>query len=128
MALLSTPKKGRGGRAALKSFGNHPVTGDDIQLFNGPYGLYVKAGKTNASLPEGETAESFTLEKALEVLNAKMGPLLKKAAKKAKGGASKVAKAATKVVKAAAKTASAGSNVDKPQAKSAAPTTKLRKK
>ncbi len=73
MALLSTPKKGRGGRGApLKILGQHPVTEDEIQLLNGPYGLYVKAGKVNASLAEGETADSMTMEKALELLNVKM--------------------------------------------------------
>ncbi len=91
MALLSTPKKGRGGRGApLKILGKHPVTEDEIQLLNGPYGLYVKAGKTNASLAEGETAETVTLEKALDVLNVKMDLQPKKKAKKPK----KVAKAA----------------------------------
>lgn len=92
MALLSTPKKGRGGRAApLKILGQHPVTEDEIQLLNGPYGLYVKAGKTNASLPEGETAETLTLEKSLELLNAKMDL---KPAKKKKGAAKSPKKAA----------------------------------
>ncbi|MFY7695468.1 MAG: topoisomerase C-terminal repeat-containing protein, partial [Cyanobium sp.] len=42
-----------------------------IQLFDGPYGLYVKQGKVNASLPEGTTAESLTLEQAIELLAAK---------------------------------------------------------
>jgi DNA topoisomerase I len=85
MALLATPKKGRGGRAApLKILGKHPVTEDEIQLLNGPYGLYVKAGKTNSSLPEGETADSLTLEKALELLNVKMDLKPKKKAAKSK--------------------------------------------
>lgn len=81
MALLSTPKKGRGGRTALKEYGPHPDTGDAIQLFNGPYGLYVKCGKVNASLPEGETAESFTLQKAVEALEPKIGKSGKKSKK-----------------------------------------------
>jgi DNA topoisomerase-1 len=42
-----------------------------IQLFDGPYGLYVKQGKVNASLPEGTTADTITLEQAVELLAAK---------------------------------------------------------
>ncbi len=90
MALLSTPKKGRGGRTALKSFGPHPVSGDEMQLFNGPYGLYVKCGKVNASLPEGETIESFTSKKAIEALQAKMGATQKKKVAKKPTAAQKV--------------------------------------
>ena len=44
---------------------------ETIQLFNGPYGLYVKQGKVNASLPEGTTADTITLEQAVELLAAK---------------------------------------------------------
>lgn len=65
------PKKGRGGRTALKDLGI-PEGGDEaIQLFDGPYGLYVKQGKLNASLPEGATADTITLEQAVELLAAK---------------------------------------------------------
>jgi len=39
-----------------------------IQLFDGPYGLYVKQGKVNASLPEGTTADTITLEQAGETI------------------------------------------------------------
>jgi DNA topoisomerase-1 len=69
--LLAQPKKGRGGRTALKDLGT-PEGGDEaIQLFDGPYGLYVKQGKVNASLPEGTTADTITLEQAVELLAAK---------------------------------------------------------
>ena len=37
----------------------------------GPYGLYVKQGKVNASLPEGKGADDVTLEEAVELLAAK---------------------------------------------------------
>lgn len=71
LELLAQPKKGRGGRTALKDLGT-PEGGDEaIQLFDGPYGLYVKQGKVNASLPEGATAETITLEQAVELLAAK---------------------------------------------------------
>ncbi len=101
MALLSAPKKGRGGRAApLKVLGNHPALEEEIQLFNGPYGLYVKVGKTNASLPEGETADTITLEKAIELLNEKAD--LKKASPKARKKAAPKKKASPKKAEAAA--------------------------
>ena len=69
--LLATPKKGRGGRTALKDLGAPEGSDEAIQLFDGPYGLYVKQGKVNASLPEGTTAETITLEQAVELLAAK---------------------------------------------------------
>ena len=68
--LLAMPKRGRGGRTALKDLGA-PEGGEAIQLFDGPYGLYVKQGKVNASLPEGTTAETITLEQAMELLAAR---------------------------------------------------------
>lgn len=76
LELLAQPKRGRGrGKSAapLKELGNHPDDGEPVNLYDGPYGLYVKHGKTNASLPEGETADSLTLDKAIELLKAKAG-------------------------------------------------------
>ncbi|MBO9667058.1 MAG: type I DNA topoisomerase [Bdellovibrio sp.] len=98
MEMLSQPKKGRGKAAALKDLGAHPDTGDQIQVFNGPYGPYIKSGKTNASLPEGTTVETVTLEQAIGLINEK-GP----AKGKGKGKAKSAAKAkAPKAAKAAA--------------------------
>ena len=71
LELLAMPKKGRGGRTALKDLGVPDGDEDAIQLFDGPYGLYVKQGKVNASLPEGTTADTITLEQAVELLAAK---------------------------------------------------------
>ena len=71
LELLAMPKRGRGGRTALKDLGTPEAGGEAIQLFDGPYGLYVKQGKVNASLPEGTTAETITLEQAVELLAAK---------------------------------------------------------
>ena len=96
--LLATPKKGRGGRTALKDLGAPEGSDEAIQLFDGPYGLYVKQGKVNASLPEGTTAETITLEQAVELL----------AAKAATGKSSK------------AKGSKAASATDKPAARKAA--------
>lgn len=124
MALLSTPKKGRGGRGApLKILGKHPITEDEVQLLNGPYGLYVKAGKTNASLPEGETADSITLEKALELLNAKMDLNPKKQGSKPKSAA----KSGRAAVKSRKKASTGAPTAIKPD-KAAKSPVKLRKK
>lgn len=76
LELLSEPKKGRaGGRSTtkkpLKELGVHPKDNEPVNIHDGPYGPYIKHGKTNAKIPEGETAETLTLEKALELLAAK---------------------------------------------------------
>lgn len=73
MGLLSLPKKGRGKAAPLKEFGKHPGHDIEVQLLNGPYGVYIKAGKTNVSLPEGMTAEQLTAEKAFDLISEKIG-------------------------------------------------------
>jgi DNA topoisomerase-1 len=73
LELLAQPKRGRGGRTALRDLGTPAGAEEAIQVFDGPYGLYVKQGKVNASLPEGATAESISLEQAMELLAAKAG-------------------------------------------------------
>lgn len=83
MELFSQPKRGRGRAAPLKELGPHPETKEPIQIMNGPYGPYVKMGKTNASLPEGATPEKFTLEEALALLGDR-GGVKTSAGKKAK--------------------------------------------
>jgi len=99
LELLAMPKKGRGGRTALKDLGT-PEGGDEqVQLFDGPYGLYVKQGKVNASLPEGTTADTITLEQAVELLAAKA------ASSKPKGRGRTGAAKASSTAKAAAKPA-----------------------
>jgi DNA topoisomerase-1 len=93
------PKKGRGGRTALKDLGV-PEGGDEaIQLFDGPYGLYVKQGKVNASLPEGTTADTISLEQAVELLAAKAATGKAKGRKPAAAGAKKPAAAKTTAAK-----------------------------
>lgn len=76
LELLAEPKKGgRGGssksKTPVREIGPHPVDGEPVNVYNGPYGPYVKHGKINASLPEGETIEGLTMEKALQLLDAK---------------------------------------------------------
>jgi DNA topoisomerase-1 len=81
-------------------------------VFNGPYGLYVKQGKVNASLPEGKGAEEITLVEALELLAAKAattkGSRKAAAGSKAKAAKSTVAKAKTTKAPAAKTSARSG--------------------
>ena len=106
--LLAMPKKGRGGRTALKELGTPEGADEAIQLFDGPYGLYVKQGKVNASLPEGTTADTITLEQAVELLAAKAATGKAKGRKPAAAAAKKpAAKKSAAAKPAAAKTAAA---------------------
>ncbi len=66
--------------AALKSLGNHPETGEPVDVMEGRYGPYVKHQKTNASLPKDVTPDELTMEQALELLAAKAGAKGKKRA------------------------------------------------
>jgi DNA topoisomerase-1 len=99
--LLAQPKKGRGKASALKEFGTHPIHDVPVSLFNGPYGPYIKAGKTNIGLPEGMTADQLTKEKAIELVNDKLGmtPAKAPAAKKKAAPKKKAAAVETPVVK-----------------------------
>ena len=40
-------------------------------MFSGRYGPYVKHGKVNASLPKGANVDTYSLEEALALLEAK---------------------------------------------------------
>ena len=86
LALLAEPKKARGARGStkppLKELGKHPDDGELVGLYEGPYGIYIKHGKTNAKIPEGETAETLTLEQALVALAAKTTTAKKTTTKK----------------------------------------------
>jgi DNA topoisomerase-1 len=72
IALLSQPKKGRGKAAAIKEFGDHPKLKIPVSLYNGPYGPYLKAGKSNIGLPDGTTVEQLTPEIAFTLVSEKV--------------------------------------------------------
>ncbi len=94
LELLAMPKRGRGGRTALRDLGIPDGSQENIQLFDGPYGPYVKQGKVNASLPEGKKPDEITLEEAIELLDKKVAS--KKSTKKtAKKTTTKTAKKTT---------------------------------
>jgi DNA topoisomerase-1 len=71
VAKLAEPKKGRrSGRSAapLAELGNHPESGDPIQVKDGRFGPYVTDGTVNASVPKGTDPATVDLDKALELL------------------------------------------------------------
>ena len=117
LELLAIPKPGRGKRAPLRELGPHPEDGEQVAVFAGPYGKYIKHGKLNCSLPEGKTPEEVTMEEAMELLAAKAGgqgvgkkaartTTRKSATRKATGKpAAKTTRKATKTTTAGAKTA-----------------------
>lgn len=84
LEILSKPKIGRGRAAPLKELGKRAGTDDVVAVFSGKYGPYIKAGKTNASLPEGMKPEDVTLEIAVKLIEEREGASGGAATKKAK--------------------------------------------
>jgi DNA topoisomerase I len=73
MQLFAQPKpRGRAARAAaappLREIGEDPTSGRPIVLRDGRFGPYVTDGETNASLRKGDTGDSITLQRAVELL------------------------------------------------------------
>ena len=66
------PKLGRGGRAVLKDFGKPEGYSENIQILNGPYGIYAKYGKLNISLPKDTDLEKLSIEELLKLINEKL--------------------------------------------------------
>jgi DNA topoisomerase-1 len=76
LELLSEPKKGRSNtrsksKEALRELGPHPDDSEPVNIYSGPYGPYIKHGKTNVSIPEGKSVEDITLSSAVELLATK---------------------------------------------------------
>ena len=70
-ALFAQPprRRGRGvARGPLRELGADPGTARQIVLKDGRFGPYVTDGETNASLRRGDSVESVTLERAVELL------------------------------------------------------------
>src|SRR5690625_4455123 len=72
---LLAKKRGRGRGEPLKTLGNHPESGDPVELHNGRFGPYVKHGKVNASLPRGQEPDTVSMDQALELLAAREAKL-----------------------------------------------------
>lgn len=106
LELLSEPKKGRSStnsksKAALRELGTHPEDGETINIYDGPYGPYIKHGKTNVSIPEGQTVEDVTLAAALNLLAAKAstGKSTRKTSKSTSSKSKSTAKSSTTAAK-----------------------------
>ncbi len=99
LELLAQPKRTRGGsrgsaKKPLRELGVHPEDKEPVNIYDGPYGPYVKHGKINAGIPEGETVETLTLEKALKLLAQKAAT--KKSASKSSKSTKKTSSKAKK--------------------------------
>lgn len=55
----------------MRVLGQHPETGEPVEVWEGRYGPYVKHQKTNASLQKDQAPESITMDEALALLAAK---------------------------------------------------------
>ncbi len=103
LEILAEPKATRGGksREPIRKLGVHPADTEPVNIYTGPYGNYIKHGKVNVGIPEGETIESVTLEMAIKLLDDK------EPAKKKRGGTKTTTAKKPAAKKATAKTAAA---------------------
>lgn len=110
-AIYSQPKTfGRRAAAApLKELGPDPVSGKNIVVKDGRFGLYVTDGETNASLRKDDSLENLTEGRAHELLAERRarGPVKRTAKKAAKRPAKKTAAKKTAAKKTAAKKSAA---------------------
>ncbi len=86
------------GAEPIKILGKHPDDNEDIAIYDGRYGPYVKHKKLNASLTKGMEVETLTIEQAIELLAtqaAKKKPTKKKAKAKPRTKAKPKAKKKT---------------------------------
>jgi DNA topoisomerase-1 len=109
-AIYAQPKTyGRRAAAApLRELGEDPVSGKNIVVKDGRFGLYVTDGETNASLRKDDSLEKLTAERAHELLAERRarGPVKRTAKRPAKkAAAKKTAAKKTAAKKAAKKTA-----------------------
>ena len=118
LELFAQPK-GRGRRSqVVRSIGEHPQTKNPVEILEGPYGLYVKHEKTNATIPKDRKPEDLTMDEALKLLAEREamsprrggGPRAKSAKKSAKkAGEEKPVGSRTEAKLARVKKAGAGS-------------------
>ncbi|MFQ5571720.1 MAG: type I DNA topoisomerase [Rhodothermales bacterium] len=74
----------------MRIIGQHPTSGEPVEVWAGRYGPYVKHGKLNASLTKDQVPETITMEEALQLLAERAA---KKGKGKRKGGRRKSSKA-----------------------------------
>jgi DNA topoisomerase-1 len=73
LALLAEPPRRRGQRSSgpIIEVGTDPASGKPVTVRSGRYGPYVTDGEVNASLRQGDSAETITIERAAELLAAR---------------------------------------------------------
>jgi DNA topoisomerase-1 len=71
--IAKGPGRGRFGANAGRQLGDHPQKGGPIVVKKGRYGPYVSHAGVNATLPADVEPEQVTIEKAVELLNARSG-------------------------------------------------------
>ena len=73
LELFAEPagKSRRRSSSVINDLGEHPDTGQKIQVMTGRYGPYIKHGKKNISLPKGTDAEKFSLINAIDLIKQK---------------------------------------------------------
>jgi DNA topoisomerase-1 len=73
LKLLAEPPRRRGQQAAtpIKDLGSDPVSGKQVTVRSGRYGPYVTDGEVNASLRQGDSPDTITIERAAELLAAR---------------------------------------------------------
>jgi DNA topoisomerase-1 len=106
--LFAQPKpRGRAARAAasppLRELGEDSASGKPITLREGRWGPYVTDGETNASLRKGDSAESITTQRAIELLAERRAAA--PAPRRKTAAASKTSRSGSKSGKSAAKPA-----------------------
>lgn len=108
LQLLSEPKSGRGrsktAAKPLRELGAHPEDNEPVNIYDGPYGPYIKHGKINASLPEGQTVESVTMEIAVQALAEKASTKKKTSRSSKSTGSKSTASTSSKTTKKASTT------------------------
>jgi DNA topoisomerase-1 len=68
LALLAKPRQRRGAKPPLKELGADPVTGKEVVIKDGRFGLYMTDGETNVSFRKTESLDNITLEHASDRL------------------------------------------------------------
>ena len=71
LEILKSSKKSGKNKKLLRSLGVHPVDKNDIGIYDGPYGNYIKYGSINIAIPKDKKVENISLEEALRYIEEK---------------------------------------------------------
>ena len=71
LEIFKNSKKSGKAKKLLRALGVHPVDKNDIGIFEGPYGNYIKYGNINVAMPKDKTVENISLQEALQHIETK---------------------------------------------------------